>query len=365
MVSIMNDLFSSLLNQKKTKYIILDKIIPDLSGKINLYIDLRSVFSSFFSNRFSDEVILSDFSYIDIMAEIINTAGHYCGYFIKNQLPVDYINCFILYSDKISPKKLEIYPEYKKSFYERRNGMTSVISRFNTKFTKCLEAIPEILMCIPKIFYVNTGDIDTYDSLRFFIKPTDDETNIIITNDVQYFPYISNKCRTAILTMKGDNSTFLTSKNVYDYLTEFNKITQDNDFKLGTSQILPLIVMSGNKKNDVSSIGRIGYSNGSQLLNKLVNKGIIPRKGLLLLSDYLDLIDKNADDFKLDENKRKLFERNWKLFTVREQELVLTTVEKTFLENQLSRKLDSFDTYNSFNHDLFSKNILSLDFMFK
>jgi hypothetical protein len=354
-------MFSALINQKKTKYRILDEIIPDLSGRVNLYIDLRTVFSQFWSNRFNDETILSSFTYIDIISEIVNIAGHYCGYFIKNQLPVDYLSCYLLYSDKVSKEKRLLCPDYKKSFLERRHGKTSVIEKFNRKFTKCLELLPEVLECVPRIFFIDTDEMDPYDVVRGFIrKKSTDVYHFIITNDIQYFPYISNKDKTFVLTMKSDSSSTLTEKNVFSYLTEGNKVCDDCPLK--AEHILPLLSIVGHKKNDVNGIGRIGFTNGVKFLSNLINAGIIP-SGELLLKDYEKIFAEYPKEIGWDVTKIDIFKRNWKLFTTRRAELKFTTAEKTYISNQMTKYVD-FDTLMNMNHKSFRTNPLNLEFMF-
>lgn len=358
----MNNLFSALINQKKTKYRILDEIIPDLNGRINLYIDLRTVFSQFWSGRFNDEVILSNFSYTDIMSEVINVAGHYCGYFIKNQLPVDYFNCYILYSDKVSKTKKLIFPEYKKSFIERRYGQNSVITKFNEKFTKCLNLLSEVLECVPKIFFINCEELDTYDTVRGFIKKSSKDLNhIIITNDTQYLSYISDSESAYVLVMKGDSSLFLNESNIFSYLTDGNKICEECNLK--GEHILPLLSIVGNKKNDVNGIGRIGFTNGIKYLSNLINAGIIP-SGNLLLKDYEKIFSNYSKEIGWDDIKISIFKRNWKLFTTRREEIKFSIAEKLHITNQLGKVID-FEMLMDMNHKSFRTNPLDLEFMYK
>lgn len=117
-------MIQSILNSKKIKYVILNKI---LMGKINqdvkslnLFIDLDTVLSQLFSKSNSNmfDTIYSSENKIMLSSGIANIAAHYRHYFwTRKGKPC---KIYFYYSDKKATKNLLINNSYKKEYYKKR-----------------------------------------------------------------------------------------------------------------------------------------------------------------------------------------------------------------------------------------------------
>ena len=364
-----NEYISKILNSKKIRYEKLNELfqftIPydkRLVGKqVNIFIDLAAVIKQLYNPDLLDHFkFLKEKDRIIISSEVLNMVGHYRRYFASRRQM--YTRFFFYFSYAKSKYHTEIYDDYKKDYYEKRNnlnnitfGVLSRILQYNMKLIKT------ILNYIPNAYFIDTGIIEPSIIPHYIISEMseEDDFNLIISNDDLYYQDLFIKDRTYILELRGNDKTELIyHENLMDVLLrDTKKVSSDfpNVFPKDILIIDPMIV---HKDYNIASVGRRGYSTSMGAINKLKNRDFLGDN-----SYDIDSLENLAEDLfpNNDRNQYQYKENislvNHELYMNLNYDLIKNKVENQIIDLSNDKELVKL------NEAVYNRYPLNLDFI--
>lgn len=303
---------SKILNSKKIRYEklneLFDGVLPkDINMKrgknVNVFIDVKS-----FLKQLYNPDTLDLFSYIDgdnrliIASELLNTIGHYRHYFAsRHQM---FTRFYFTFSFRKSKYHTEIFPDYAKDYYEKRNDMKHpLFHSLNNTIMYNLKIVKTICNYIPNAFFIDIGSVDNRVIPTYIIenKTNEDDTNLILTNDKAYLQDTMLR-NTMILEMRGsEKSKLVYNDNIVDFLLSGSK-KEPEDFN--SVFFNPTRILNGMvpfKDYNIPSICRKSYPTGLALIDKAVKAGkidVLNSNNGYYLKDIGEYFFKKEEDIK-------------------------------------------------------------------
>ena len=277
---------SKILNSKKIRYEklneLFDGILPrnvnEKRGRnVNIFIDIKSFIKQLYN---PDTIDL--FSYINgddrliIASELLNTIGHYRHYFAsRHQM---FTKFYFTFSYRKSQYHTDIYTDYCKDYYEKRNNMRHpIFHSLNNTIMYNLKIVKTICNYIPNAYFIDSGSVDNRVIPSYIIenKADPNDMNLILTNDKMYLQDTMYP-NTLILEMRGSEKTCLIrNDNMVEYLLSGSK-KNPSDFPNVTFN--PIVLLNGMvpfKDYGITSISRKSYPTGLALIEKAVSNSDI------------------------------------------------------------------------------------------
>ena len=311
------DNIQKILNSKKIKYTVLDELFngrlvnKDIEFReMNIFIDLQSVIRQLYKPEIMQQVSsLSERDRIMISSELINIIGHYRHYFASRKKM--FTNFYYFYSFRPSNYHLNIYPEYRSDYYSKRNNLNDLVyGTLNRIISGNLKITRNIVLYIPKAYFLDTGNIEPTSVPSYIIKNSPkDHYNMILSNDDIFFQDLKYD-NTMILEMRGSEKSELIDRfNVIEASLRGTK-KHSSDFPNIGYDSIPIV--DGMRKLPIyntNSISRRSFSTGYSAIEKLISKGQIET---LKLSDpdYIlslgDILFNKEDQIESYKNNIKL-----------------------------------------------------------
>lgn len=305
---------SKILNSKKIRYEKLEELFRNTiptdrrteGCQVNIFVDLAGIIKQLYNPSLLEHFrFLKEEDRIVISSEIINIIGHYRHFFTSRKRM--YSRFFFYFSYAKSPYHVDIYPDYKKDYYDKRNNMNNAtfgtlsrILRYNMKIIK------SVLNYIPNAYFIDMGGVEPAIVPHYIISEIvddDNDFNLILANDDLYYQDLFLRERTYILELRGSEKTPLIYKeNLLDYLLDGNKKDSSDFPNVFPQDILIMDGMVTHKDYSIKSIGRRGYSTAMGAIDKLTDRDILGENNYTLerLQDLAeDMFPGNTDNQEL------------------------------------------------------------------
>lgn len=267
-----------ILNSKKTKYVVLDKILkPNVkpgTTNINFFIDINSVLKTLYNPK-TMEIFASlhiDEKYL-ISSELLNFAAHYRHY-CYSRIGI-YSTFYFYYTSKECNSLKKIDPNFKKTHYDKYISLNNPVTKgINGNISRNITLSSKIAEYIPNVYFIDSKFEDPNVIPYHFISNNNEETDmfLILTNDeVQYQNTLFHEdCK--IMTIHGDDSKVFGSDEIYDHIIskskkEINNILVPDFYRY-------LLAISGVKKYDIEGWKKFGYLRTLENLNKWHRSGL-------------------------------------------------------------------------------------------
>lgn len=276
-----------LLNTRKTKYSVLNEIFKQTSFEflkgsgryVNIFIDLHSVLKPLYNAK---GATVEEFNNIEerdrlfLTANLADLAGHYRHYF-ASRLGY-YTNIVFLWSSEVNEDAQKLFPEYKESFYKTRSTSNGIFGLMNKNIQLTAQTLSVFLRYVPQIHFIDSKNIESNIIASHFLlidDPSDDDFNIILTNDDLNYQNVCFKDNAYILTMKGDKSKLMGLTNTLD---EWLPKPAKNKTRAHVStlpNILSLMnpIIRQDKLNLSNSSNHLGKMRAYRKIKKLIESG--------------------------------------------------------------------------------------------
>ncbi|QXN67977.1 hypothetical protein FPHOBKDP_00227 [Listeria phage LPJP1] len=358
-----------IMNSKKVKYTKLMSMVKNyvtresIGKNVNIYIDMNTILKQIY-NKDNIEIFnhLKSDKRLFITAEIINIIGHY-RHFFSSRLKM-YTTFYLFTSFEKSSYHTNIYPDYRKEYYEKRLGDRDfVFSNINKIIKDNMNIVKKILKYVPNAYLINTKDNDpslvpTYllNDNRFTL---DTDLNIIISNDKLFRQDLLYRDNTLILEIKGkDNKRLIAYEDVINTIVDSTKGKRVySDYNLLTESITLLDPLVKNKEYNINSIKRTSEMKALDIIEKGINDNIISSQS------YYD-VDEAYNDlaFYLGENNEDEFKRNMSIVN---HKIAMSHTFKDLEHVILSQIIDLEDDRGlmELNDKFFSKYPIVMDYL--
>jgi len=349
-----------ILISKMIKYERLSEILypyGDVTGEVNLFIDVRSIVGPLFTERFKDlgEVLDRDEGPL-LCSQLVNLCGHYRNYFWTRQGAKT--NVIMFYSNQVSDRCLKLEPTYKADFRDSRNpeGEYSATSIYVNTNLDLLKSISER---IPYVYLLDTGQMDPV-ALPYMIlseRPFTGHPSLLLSNNKVYMQYIGLGLDCHILTLKGDHSRVVTKLDVFNYLTD----GKHDGGPLGVSMILPALSIAGTaNKTGLRGWSRFGLLKAVKYLEKLANERVIVQGTPYDAASFC----KELEKLTIKEPGRiSKLRREWEAIDATRNLEDAGPALAEAIRNQIVNKEDTDSLYAA-NHRHFSENPMKLSHLF-
>ena len=285
-----NNTLKKILHSKKVPYKNLDKElrphIPNHCEKINVFIDIHSIYNSLYNpdlmslfNKFTRDEKFA------LSSDLINAAGHYRHYFFSRLNK--YTNIFLFYSSKKNKRALEIDENYKKEWYEKRLDYESKdYGNMNTMMKNNLKITSLLSTYIPHCYLIDGNNVENFMIPYLIIKnkKLEEQFSVIISNDSVYTQYLNIFDSVINFQVRGHNSFSIDSENVaLSYYKREDKIPNFlKEEPLATTILYNfnsyIDAICGHNKFDISPIKGWGVVRVVKKLIKLLKDGKIEIK---------------------------------------------------------------------------------------
>lgn len=318
------------LFETNIKYQILDKLLTyyitnvQYSNEINMFIDLKSIFKKVYRTDINSIIKEQRIVIEDITSHIINMIGFYRNYFYKKG---KYTNVYLLYSTSECSLLKEIYPDYKKDYYNKYFNNQDEYKNLNNIIKSSVKQIIAITKYIPHTYFIDTSNCDEFCYFNYLSRHSGNSLNIVFSNDPILFQVLNKN--TIALTIKGENSTVITENDAIKYLLEKDTILTGNSLNI-------LLSIAGDKEYSLPNIPTYSYKKAEKLL--------IPFFKNLTLADktYMNFPNELFSSNILNNNKNMILKNFALIFPIEIQ----MSNENKIIENLSFSKIKPNLSYN-------------------
>jgi len=348
-----------LIISKKTKFTILDTIIPSYEKSfksINIFIDVRTILSGLFQKEFASYIpTMRESENLFLCAELINIAAHYRLYFWNKRRMNS--NIFFFYSGKASTRCLELDGDYKQDYLQRhgKNGEFPDVSNY---VDSNLELFATMATRLPYIFYINSQTLDpnVVPSLIMKNEEFKDNVNLVLSNSIPMLQYI-NYPKTNVMTLKGDKSKVISPSTIYDGLVKTSPCLDNLNFD--SRLIIPILSISKDAKSGVIGWDKYAYIKAIKFFIDQVNKGIFTPKLEYNCKTFVSTLKKCK---RVTDEQIDIAHVNYLIHSVYDNLLDMTDKEEIIINEQLVQLID-LDAVYEVNHRCFRENPISLGYV--
>jgi len=301
------------MNFQKLKYVILDEIFKkhikvDIEN-LNFFIDLRSVLSKLYipSNIETFSSLNVSEKYL-ISSELLNFISHYRHYCYSRL--GKYSTFYYFYSDVPECTLQEIYPDYKKDYYERHFNEVSNYFYINEVVEKNIKILSTIIDYIPHAYFINSKHVEPSSFLNH-IKDIETSQNVYLSSDEVILQSVLFNDNNIAMILKGDDSQIINQDNLIDYYLRKSK--KEVKYSFTPNLYLYLLSISGVSKYNIDGIKGYGPIKTVKLLDKLISEGYLNNINYLNEDMFINDI-KNSNT--LNEEQLNIIKRNYNLLNI-------------------------------------------------
>jgi len=340
-----------ILNEIKIKYDHLDTLLEEklqdirFSNNVNVIIDLKEIYRKFFRPNMltvegSKKLIIEEIS-----SDVINIISHYRNYFYKKG---KYSSFYFLYSKEECEIFKKIYPEYKKSHYEKHFDSIEDADKIAI-LKKVTEVLEKIIPNIPNTIFINTSKYDEFVVAKFIVaKSNSNEINIVLSNDEVFTQLVDG--HTFLLNIKGINTDLVDSSNAVANITKSKS-------KLSSNMIPFILAFGGTKHYSLNNFPGIALIKAVNIIEQLLKENSLSDNSFVEFPEF----DKTQNTFILENyNELKL---NYEIITGNKV-LFSNTTDISTLFNK-PKAPHSWNYFLELNSKIFTNFPLMLDMMLK
>lgn len=356
-----------ILNEAKPKYEKLDELLENhmmdirFSNQVNMIIDLKEILKKFFRPDINIQNYSIQTVCEEVSSDIFSTVGHYRNYFYKKG---KYTNFYILDSMSKSKELDELYPGYRKDFYDKYifKGDNVDLTKLNDDefkklvLSKIRQIVVKGLRAFPHVYTIDSSDYgDVVYSKMIIQNCRDNEYIFILSNDVMLFQLVSKNV--AIITPKGIKSELITSDNLY------MSITNKEDVKF-SSNLYPLVLsIAGVKKYNITNISGFAINKALSAVTTLLEKELISDVDSIVIPIEFSKLSENDKLERILIKNRELICKNYDIIR---GDILLSKHRSVITSNisHFNRKY-SIDELKKLNEKVFKNFPLQLDMLLK
>lgn len=327
-----------ILNMKKIRYEIMDHLLFKImkqvpkESNINIIIDLPSTIKQLYNpaNIESLTNVINKNQYI-ISSCILNMVGHYRHYFASRHQC--YTTIFFIINSKQEKEIQSIFPDYKKTYYEKRINLSNkVFGGLNSVMKDNYKVIKSIIEYLPHVYFIDSLDIDYRGIFPFLYEEcfVEDDYNFILTTDKIFYQDALND-NTFIIEPKGNDSNVI---NKYDIIREIvgksKTIEKHPEYlNIHPENIILIESLINQKDFDIT-----GYKNFSYIkaLSFLYKNEIDVSERIDNSTSIKELFKDIMTSEEIDETKKRLLVFNNKMIFTKNSKKLNLLIDSSFVD---------------------------------
>lgn len=345
-----------------TRYISYEMLDASMSGylrnvkqqHVTLYVDFNSIFNFLFNPRnieLFNEKENRAANNMTIIERLINFVAHYRHYLFSKYGKTSTV-IFYYATDK-SQYHLDIDPEYKKEFYEKRfdSQMFGSIRKMLTGQRNVLEAL---MLVLPHVYFVDLKNVDesSFPYMIMYNNDMSNNINMIVSNRVttllnlQYFP----KLEVSFLSLRENDHAFYPRHKWGEFFMNETKSNGEYPKSFDTEYnydfLLPILSvvfsLTGFRNHGITRI--ITPLSFMNTIKALKESGIVPQYELTVKEALTILHGSKV----INDDNASVMKRNIKILSLANYYKEISNATLEMIMSQLNTSLDKDDAMVQF-----------------
>jgi len=269
--------------ETNVKYDLLNKLFGDYltnikySNNVNVIIDLKSVIKKAYRMNLDD--LLPDQTKVieEMSSNIINMIGHYRNWLYKNG---KYSTFYIMYSIKECKALKDIYPNYKRKYYDKYLNNKNEYLNMNNITKTVVKQINNICKYTPHTYFIETSLFDEFVYTNYLIRNIvgKNDLNLILSSDPILLQVLDK--RSFYVDMKGINTSIVSEADALKYLSELDTNISGNLLNI-------ILSIAGCADYSIDNIEKHSYKKALRMIEKLFEKNLMVDKTYLSCPDKI------------------------------------------------------------------------------
>lgn len=345
--------------EAKPQYVLLNTLLKDeleniiYTNNVNIIIDFKQVIRKIFRGSYSieslDKIYLK--SQIEaISSDIIGIISHYRNYFHKYS---KYTTFYFIYSESECEIIKNIYPDYKKDFYDKylHTNEENKVKQYLMK--KVMNVCKTVFSFLPNVYYINSSKYDELVYIKHIIQTANEyDINLVLSNDENMLQVIDN--HSFVLDIKGNKT------KIYKLNTAISNLLE-SPTKVSPKLIPLILAITGHEKYSLPKTKPTGFNKTVVMLENMINNG-------LLTNVYHVKFPLKKDDLKsgielLVKSNIETIKNNYGILNV--DELLNTYRIDIIADMNIPKTKITIGEYNDLNVKIFNTFPLQLDMLIK
>lgn len=346
-------------NAYKLRYVFMDQYTRPIRNSqmirsINIFINLDD-----FYHKLHRPVVNKEFQVYSrnaarqLTSNIFNLIGHYKNWAVKNKLIP---TIFLVYSTANHTFKNAMYiPQYRKHYFDINVDSNADFYFINSAINGSRGIIPVFAKYLRHIYAVDTKYLEPSAAPLYLSKKYPADWNLLVTRD-EYDLQYSYMDKWSVINPKGDQSKFITRKNMWDHIIERERVNIAHPFYFDPKLFTTMKAIAGDKYRNIPKLKRCGWKTIFGYVESLSRFDDPTPESYRMQQDRLcGLIeDKHLDVDTLNSNIYCIdVEKQVNAFMVTDCAIIDSCIED----------MEDFVTLNQINNDIFREFPLNLQFL--
>lgn len=285
-----------------------------------------------------------------VVSNLINLAAHYKHWAVKEHLsPVIYL----YYTTGRSFRNGMTLPGYREHYYKITDINNPEFFYVNTAMENSFSILQIITKYLPRIYAVDSNYIEPSIIPLYLSDISQADFNLLISRD-EYDLQYTYLDKWAVITPKGDESSFITSGDLWNYLQVREKLTTNIYYHPETFIWAKAIV--GDKYRAIPKLTRTSWKT---VIKYLENFSSIGNTSVEILELQLKRLAEYVTSKKIQDTD---FNHNLACTSIRQQYETLMEVDKIMLRQQLT-DMEDMQSLHQANNTIFKEYPLNLPFL--
>lgn len=346
-------------NSYKLRYVLMNQYMRPIRNSqvirnINIFINLDDLFHKLHRPIVNKEFqCCSKNAAKQLTSNIFNLIGHYKNWAVKEGLSP---TIYLVYTTANHLFKNSIHIKDYRSHYFYINSETSGDYYFiNTAINASHAIIPVLAKYLKGVYAIDSKYLEP-SAIPFYISekyPAD--WNLLVSRD-EYDLQYCYKDRWSLIYPKGDNSSFITRQNMWDYIINKEKVNIGHSFYYDNNLFPTMKAIAGDKYRNIPKLKRCGWKTIFGYVEDLSKASSTSSEIYTLQQDRLCnmILDKHLD---VDAINRNLY-----CVDVVSQVRAFMDTDRAIIDTCIN-DMEDFVSLNRLNGDIFREFPLNLNFL--
>lgn len=329
-------LIEPIINTHKIKYGILTDLVKNNiedGNKINIYINLDTIFSKFYSKNVLEGISdLRGLEAIALSSELINMAGHY-RHFFHSRFNVS-SKIFFYYSSRQPKFNASILPSYALDMVQRKSVENAMFHGLNEWINSNIQLMNTIIEYLPETYLLVTDIVEPSMVPYHLMKNhenVDGLVHLLLSKDMYDFQLLSMP-NTYALRLKYDNSFMITKNNIYEIMCSGKDVKYKPSIPISPELYTFVLSVAGCRSRGLKGVDGCGYISTIKKIESLIENNKI-------LNGYYHNISPLIKAMGLEQHEEEIT-KMFHTIDLRYQSIHLTPLAVEEIQNKLVDKFD-------------------------
>lgn len=288
-----------------------------------------------------------------LTANIFNLIGHYKNWCIKAGIRP---TVYVIYTTASRTFKNSLYiPNYRSHYFQINAENSGDFYFINQAIVGSRPIIPVFAKYLNGIYAVDSKYIEPSTVPLYLSRIHPADWNLLITRDDYDIQY-AYKDHWTVISPKGDQSTVITRKTMWDHIIERERIIVPHSFHFDPSMYVTMKAIAGDKYRSIPKLKRCGWKTIFGYVEEVAKlEDPSPEMAAIQQNRLVEMITKK--NLSVDEINRNIY-----CIDVEKQVNAFLDTDKAIIDACL-KDMQDFKALSQYNADVFKEFPLNLQFL--